>query len=177
MASMKTKMGLAVWTFLISEGPPVINQFYYIEKNRWPQLGFGASLLKLLPEVLLTILIESWVRQVAPKILTCPSRHHFNFLAFLLRGCLRGQMWAIAPRTGIYIPAFEALWNLKRMPSNKGVDQRQEIQFSFVFFNGFVNMSSQHSLSSCSLWTNSFYFRFTSGNKHKEYIVFKNNQP
>ena len=35
------------------------NQFYYIEKNRWPHLGFRASLLKLLPGVLLAILIGS----------------------------------------------------------------------------------------------------------------------
>ena len=37
--------------------PPVVNWFYYIKKNGSRLLGFQASLLKLLPEVLLTILI------------------------------------------------------------------------------------------------------------------------
>ena len=36
--------------------PPVVNWFYYIEKNGCRLLGFQASLLKLLPDVLLTIL-------------------------------------------------------------------------------------------------------------------------
>ena len=36
---------------------PVVKWFYYIEKNGCRLLGFQASLLKLLPEVLLTILI------------------------------------------------------------------------------------------------------------------------
>ena len=37
--------------------PPVVHRFYYIEKNGFRLLGFQATLLKLLPEVLLTILI------------------------------------------------------------------------------------------------------------------------
>ena len=37
--------------------PPAVNRLYYIEKNGFRLLGFEATLLKLLPEVLLTILI------------------------------------------------------------------------------------------------------------------------
>ena len=38
---------------------------------------FKASLLKVVPEVLLTILIRVHLRQEAPKILACPNVHLF----------------------------------------------------------------------------------------------------
>ena len=68
----KLQMGLVVLTWLISEGSPC--------------LGFRANLLKLLPEVLLALLIESWVRQVALKILTCLRNYYFQYFVNCMAG-------------------------------------------------------------------------------------------
>ena len=88
-------MGLAVWTRLISEGPPVIKQFYYIEKNYW--LAFWNCYQK-------SILIESWVRQVAPKILNYPSAHFLRLCSNSFKVKEPSAFWKNAEAVQLRIP-------------------------------------------------------------------------
>ena len=78
-ASMKTQAGPAVWTWLISEGAVCRHQFYCIvstsHEKSLPCLGFQASLVKLVPEVCLTILNSILVETSIPEValLACPN--------------------------------------------------------------------------------------------------------
>ena len=68
-----TQMEPAVWTRLISKGPPVVNHFYHIEKDGWPICVFKLTFWNCyLPEVVLKILNRKLSEAGIPEIFSLP---------------------------------------------------------------------------------------------------------